>query len=179
MTAYVALLRGINVGGHNKLPMAGLRAVATDCGFGDVATYIQSGNVVFTARAGAKKVAALLHDAILAELGVNTRVVVRTGAQLQSIVECNAFVARGADTKLLHVAFMYEESTPTLDAVDPQVYAPDEIAVDGTEAYLYVPNGLGRSKLANETILRKLGILGTTRNWRTVTTLAEMTAALG
>lgn len=179
MTVYAALLRGINVGGHNKVPMAGLRAVATDCGFGDVATYIQSGNVVFTARPGAKKVAAALHDAILAEIGVDTRVVVRTGAQMHSIVERNPFLARGVDAKLLHVAFMYEESTPTLDAVDPQVYAPDEIAVDGSEAYVCVPNGLGRSKLANETILRKLGILGTTRNWRTVTKLAEMTAALG
>lgn len=179
MTAYVALLRGVNVGGNKKVPMADLRAAATGCGFGAVATYIQSGNVVFTSRKGAPKVASDLHDAILAEIGVDTRVVIRTAAQLEKVLTKNLFLARGVDPKLLHVAFLYEESTPTLDAVEPEVYAPDEIAVVGTEAYVYVPNGLGRSKLANDTIMRKLGLLGTTRNWRTCMTLAEMAGALG
>jgi uncharacterized protein (DUF1697 family) len=179
MTVYVALLRGVNVGGNKKLPMASLRAVATGCGFGDVQTYIQSGNVVFTARLGAAKAATKLHDAILSETGVDTRVVLRTSAQLQTVMDQNPFLTRAVDTKLLHVAFMYEESRPKLDAVAPQVYAPDEVAVVGTEAYVYAPNGLGRSKLANDTIMRKLGILGTMRNWRTCTTLAEMSLALG
>ena len=178
MPLYVALLRGINVGGHNKLPMADLRATATECGFGDVQTYIQSGNVVFTSRLGAAKVATTLHDAILAESGVDSRVVVRTAADLDAVVADNPFLARGADDKLVHVCFLYEESTPTLDAVDPKTYAPEQVEVLGAHAYLHTPNGMGRSKLANETMMRKLGIQGTARNWRTVTTLAEMAAAM-
>lgn len=179
MTVYVALLRGINVGGHNKLAMADLRATATACGFGDVQTYIQSGNVVFTARLGAAKVATRFHDAILAESGVDSRVVLRTAADLGAIVADNPFLARGVDTKLVHVSFMYEESTPTLDAVDAKIYAPDEVEVLGAHAYLHTPDGMGQSKLANESMMRKLGIEGTARNWRTVTMLAEMAAATG
>jgi Uncharacterized protein conserved in bacteria len=178
VTVYVALLRGINVGGHNKLPMATLRATATGCGFGDVQTYIQSGNVVFTSRLGAVKAASTLHDAILAESGVDSRVVLRTAADLDAVVAKNPFLARGADEKLVHVSFMYPESTPTLAAVDAQIYAPDEVEVIGAHAYLHTPDGMGRSKLANESMMRKLGIQGTARNWRTVTTLAEMATAM-
>lgn len=179
MTAYVALLRGVNVGGNRKLLMATLRTIASDCGFGDVATYIQSGNVVFTSRLGATKVAATLHDAILTESGIDTRVVMRTATDLTKVMKKNPFLERGADAKLLHVTFLYEESTPTLDAVDAEAYAPDEIEVAGAHAYLHTPNGLGQSKLATESVLRKLGIQGTTRNWRTVSTLTEMAGALG
>ena len=179
MTVYVALLRGVNVGGHNRLPMATLRAVATGCGFGDVQTYIQSGNAVFTSRLGVAKVATTLHDAILAETGVDSRVVVRTAPDLATVVNDNPFLARGADEKMLHVVFLYEESTPTVEAVDAPQYAPDEVAVIGTHAFLHTPNGLGRSKIAAEPMIRKLGLHGTTRNWRTVTTLAEMAAAMG
>ena len=179
MTVYVALLRGVNVGGNNKLPMATLRAVATECGFGDVQTYIQSGNAVLTSRSGAARVATALHDAILRETGVDSRVVIRTRAELEAIVVNNPFLARGADEKLVHVSFMYPESTATLAAVDASVYAPDEVAVIGADAFLHTPNGLGRSKIATESVIRKLGIQGTTRNWRTVTTLTEMAAAMG
>ena len=177
MTVYVALLRGINVGGHNKLPMATLRALATQCGFADVQTYIQSGNTVFSSRLGAAKVATTLHDAILAECGIDSRVVIRTGPDLAAVVVRNPFLVRGTDPKLHHVAFMYPESAPTLDAVDPQFYAPDEVEVVGPDAYLLTPNGVGQSKLATETTMRRLGIVGTVRNWRTVTTLAEMATA--
>ncbi len=179
MTAYVALLRGVNVGGNNRVPMAELRTVAAACGFGDVATYIQSGNIVFTSRLGAKRAARDLHEAILASMGVDTRVVMRTADHMQSMLQQNPFLARGVDPKLLHTVFLYEESTPKLEAVEPEVYAPDEIVTVGNEAYVYAPDGLGRSKLANDTMMRKLGVLGTTRNWRTCTTLAEMTASLG
>ncbi len=177
MTAYVGLLRGVNVGGSKKVAMADLRTAAAGCGFEAVATYIQSGNVVFTSRKGAKRVASDLHDAILGDIGVDTRVVIRTAAQMHAVLAKNPFLARGVDSKLLHVVFLYEESTPTLDAVEPEVYAPDEITVAGTEAYVYVPNGLGRSKLGNDTVMRRLGVLGTTRNWRTCATLAEMAGA--
>ncbi len=179
MTAYVALLRGVNVGGHRKLPMATLRAVASGCGFRDVATYIQSGNVVFTASLSAAKVASRLHGAIFAETDIDTQVVVRTAANLAAVVAQNPFLARGADEKLLHVTFLYADAMPTVDAVDPSVYAPDALELVGAHAYLHTPNGMGRSKLANDAMLRKLGLTGTTRNWRTCTTLAEMAASLG
>ena len=101
----------------------------------------------------------------------------RTGPDLAAVVAHNPFLARGADAKLLHVSFMYPESTATLKAVDPQFYAPDRIEVVGSNAYLHTPNGVGQSKLATETTMRKLGVVGTVRNWRTVTALADMAAA--
>ena len=176
---YVALLRGINVGGHNKLPMADLRAIASGCGFAAVRTYIQSGNVVFTTRLGAAKVRSVLHDAILAETGVDSRVVVRTRAEMDAIVANNPFLARGADAKHLHVAFLFGPGDPAqAAAVDPSDYAPDEVMVAGADGYLHTPDGFGRAKIATAPMLRKLGIQGTVRNWRTVTTLAGMAGEL-
>lgn len=178
MTVYVALLRGINVGGHNQLKMDRLRAIAAGCGYGNVQTYIQSGNVGFSSRAGAAKVATELHDAILASAGVDSRVVVRTAAEIHAVLRDNPFLDRDTDPKTLHVAFVYDDEVPTLYAVPAARYAPDEVVLGTRDAYLFTPNGVGRSKLANESMMRKLGIQGTVRNWATVTTLAEMTAAM-
>ena len=178
MTVYVALLRGLNVGGHNKLKMDALRAIAEGCGFGHVQTYIQSGNVVFSSRAGAAKVSSQLHDAILAESGIDSRVVVRTAAEIDGVLRDNPFLDRATVPKTLHVAFLYDEAVPTFDAVAPASYAPDEVVLGARDAYLLTPDGVGRSKLATESMMRKLGFQGTVRNWATVTTLAEMAAAM-
>lgn len=179
VTVYVALLRGINVGGRNKLPMADLRATAAGCDFGDVQTYIQSGNAVFTSGLGSAKVASTLHDAILAESGVDSRVVVRTAAEVVAVVAANPFLARGVDAKSLHVSFCFGPCDPAqVAAVDSSSYAPDDVELRGSDAYLHTPDGLGRSKIGAESMMRKLGIQGTVRNWRTVTTLAAMAAAM-
>lgn len=172
MTTYVGLLRGINVGGRT-LKMDRLRAIATECGFADVATYIQSGNVVFSSRRSATRVSAELHDAI----PIDTTVVVRTAAQLQAVLDRVPWPDRIADPTKISVCFLYDTARPTLDAVDPASYAPDEIVVVGKDAYLSTPNGLGKSKLA-EPMMKRLGLQGTVRNWRTTVTLTEMAAAV-
>ena len=180
MTVYVALLRGINVGGHNPLPMADLRAIATASGLADVETYIQSGNVVGRSRKAAAKVGAALHDAILDLAGIDARVVVRSRAELGALVAANPFLARAGDEKHLHVSFLFEPGDPdAIAGVDPADYAPDEVSLQGVDAYLHTPNGFGRAKIASESMMRRLGIVGTVRSWRTVTALAGLAARVG
>jgi uncharacterized protein (DUF1697 family) len=176
-TAMVALLRGINVGGHGKLPMADLREIVAGCGYSDVRTYIQSGNVVFASPSGdSAKVARTLRDAIAARADLRPEVVVRTWAELVDVMGRNPFLARGEDPAALHVVFL-GSGRASLGIDDLGRYAPDEVVLDGHEAYLFMPNGLGRSKLAAD-VDRRLKPPGTTRNWRTVTKLAEMAGAI-
>ena len=176
-TAMVALLRGINVGGKAKLAMADLREIVTGCGYGDVRTYIQSGNVVFASPSrDPEQAAGTLRDAIAAGSSVRPEIVVRTCSQLVAAIERNPFLARGEDPAKLHVVFVGGSGRVTLGLDDLGRYAPDEVAVEGHEVFLFLPNGLGRSKLAAD-VDRRLKPSGTTRNWRTVTKLAEMVEA--
>jgi uncharacterized protein (DUF1697 family) len=177
MTVYVALLGGINVGGRT-LQMAALRATAVACGFEDVSTFIQSGNVLFRSRLGAARVTATLHDAILAESGIDTRVATRTAAELRTVVATNPLVDRSDDPTKLSVTFLFDGATPTLAALAPEAYAPDEVCVVGREAYLHTPNGMGKSRLV-PAVMKKLGLAGTTRNWRSTQKLAALAADLG
>jgi uncharacterized protein (DUF1697 family) len=176
MTVYVALLGGVNVGGRT-LKMDALRAVATGCGFDDVSTFIQSGNVLFRSRLGAAKVTTRLHDAILEEAKIDTRIATRTAAQLRKVIDTNPLTDRSDDPTKLSVTFLFDGVKPTLDALDPGVYAPDEVQVQGREAYLHTPNGMGRSKLV-PAVMKKLGLAGTTRNWRSTQKLADLAAAM-
>lgn len=171
--AMVALLRGVNVGGKAKLAMTDLREIVAGCGFDDVRTYIQSGNVVFTAPVGADPddVAATLATAIAAGSSVTPDVVVRTGDELAAVVDANPFLRRGEDPAHLHVSFTAVE--PDLGVDDLARYAPEEAAAVGREVYLFLPNGMGRSKLAAD-LARRTRPAGTARNWRTVTKLLEM-----
>jgi uncharacterized protein (DUF1697 family) len=174
MTVYVALLGAVNVGGRT-LKMEALRATAARCGFDDVTTFIQSGNVIFRSRLGAKTVTARLHDAILEDSGLDTRIATRTAAQLRTVIERNPLLDRSDDPTKLSVTFLFDGVRPTLEALDPDVYAPDEVVVVGREAYLHTPNGMGKSKLV-PAVTKKLGLVGTTRNWRSTMKLAELAA---
>ncbi|MFN8051357.1 MAG: DUF1697 domain-containing protein [Acidimicrobiales bacterium] len=180
VTPMVGLLRGVNVGGRNKLPMADLRRIAAGCGFGDVSTYVQSGNVVFTAPEGdTDAAAATLAAAITADTGISPAVTVRTAAELAAIVAANPYVDRTDDPTRLHVIFTVGGAVPDLGWYSPDDYAPEEVAVVDGETYLFLPDGIGRSKLAADVTRRsaKTGG-GTARNWRSVLTLADMSAAL-
>lgn len=177
MTVYVALLGGINVGGRT-LKMDALRATAERCGFQDVSTFIQSGNVLFRSRLGAARVTAVLHDAILEDSGIDTRIATRTAAQMRAVVAANPFLDRSDDPTKVSVTFLFDGVTPTLAALAPDVYAPDEVQVIGREAYLHTPNGMGKSTLV-PAVMRKLGLAGTTRNWRSTGKLADLAVDLG
>ncbi|HEY6532750.1 MAG TPA: DUF1697 domain-containing protein [Acidimicrobiales bacterium] len=172
MGAMVALLRGINVGGKGKLAMADLRAMAEACGFADVATYIQSGNLVFSTTTPAAAAGRALAEAIAADSDVTTSVVIRTRTQLADVVAESPFLARGEDPGSLHVTFLGPDDAPSLPD-DPKTFAPDEAIVVGSEVHLFLPEGLGRSKLA-----ARATRTGTTRNWRTVTKLLEMVQSI-
>jgi uncharacterized protein (DUF1697 family) len=168
----VALLRGVNVGGR-KVPMAELRHVVESLGYGDVRTYIQSGNVLF--RAARKPSASSLEAAIEERFGLVVDVMLRTPAELKKVLDRDPFPA--SDRWSVHVGFMARApKAAAVRAIDASSFAPEEFAVVGSELYLHLPNGLGRSKFP-DFVLRRLKIPTTLRNWRTVTKLAELAAA--
>jgi uncharacterized protein (DUF1697 family) len=168
---FVVLLRGINVGGRNRLPMARLRELCEEAGCIDVATYIQSGNVVLRSDHPRDALRAALEQALARELASAPAVVVRTEAELAQVLASNPFPE--ADPASLHVAFATEEVEP---GVETDEFLPDELRVRGWEIYLHLPNGLGRSKLPPALERRLPGPI-TIRNWRTVGKLAELASA--
>ncbi len=172
VTAMVGLLRGVNVGGKAKLAMADLRRVTEQCGYERVRTYIQSGNVVFSSlTADTSEVAKTLQRAIAADGHVKADVMVRTRAELAAVINADPYRGRGVDTAYLHVVFLGTKAS--VAGVDLEAYAPEEATAIGRELHLYLPNGVGRSKLAAD-LSRGKGAGGTMRNWRTVTTLLAM-----
>ncbi|MEV7980048.1 DUF1697 domain-containing protein [Streptomyces sp. NPDC086519] len=180
MTTYAALLRGINVGGNKKLPMAELRTLMTGLGYGSVATYLQSGQAVFTAARGdAESLAAELAKAIEERFGFLVGVLVRDHAYLKAVVDACPFPAADLAAKQLHVTYLSEPVAPERYAdIDPAAHLPEEFRLGDRALYLYAPDGLGRSKLAealSRTRIHK-GMIATTRNWNTVVKLVELTA---
>lgn len=174
--AHVALLRGINVGGKNKLPMKDLAELFRQVGCTEVVTLIQSGNVVCRASAAlTKSLPGLVEAAIVARFGFAVPVVMRSAAELRAVVQENPYLATGADTGTLHVAFLADlPSEAALAALDPARSPPDTFAARGRHLYLCCPNGLGRSRLTNDYFDRTLKTTSTVRNWATVQKLAAM-----
>jgi uncharacterized protein (DUF1697 family) len=172
---WVALLRGINVGGKNKLPMRDLAALFEQAGCSDVQTYIQSGNVVFDTSSRPERLAVTVEKRIAERFSLTVPVVLRSGAELARIARANPFLGRKLDPALLHVMFLAgEPSAAGIASLDPKRSPPDEFRVVGREIYLSCPNGMARTKLTNAWFDGKLDTTSTARNWRTVLTLAEM-----
>jgi uncharacterized protein (DUF1697 family) len=164
------LLRGINVGGKNKVAMSELRALVESLGHTDVTTFIQSGNVVFTT--GKSITPGSLETAIAKRLGIHITVVLRAARELERVVESNPF--KGVDQSKLHVGFMAKKpSAPAVRTLDGERFRPEEFAIRGSELYLHLPTGMGRAKLPAY-IDRQLKIPTTVRNWATVTKLVEL-----
>jgi uncharacterized protein (DUF1697 family) len=180
VTAYVALLRAVNVGGRNSLSMPKVRDALAGRGLDEVTTVLQSGNVLFTSSKAEAAVTKLVRDAVAEEFGLEGAVVVRSAAEIAAVAAGNPFVKKGEsrDPKTLHVAFL--EKPPAKAAVaklDPDRSPPDAFEVRGREIYLSYPNGSGRTKLDLSYLERVLGVQGTARNWRTVQRLAEVLEA--
>jgi uncharacterized protein (DUF1697 family) len=177
MTSYVALLRGINVGGKNKVPMAKLKAVFAGLGHEDVATYIQSGNVVFTSSVKPEQAAGDITAAVKQEFGLQVPVVIRTRAELARVVKSNPYLRRAKDESMLHVMLLADKPTAAATAqLDPGRSTPDECTVKGREIFMLLPNGMGRSKLTIDYFEKRLDTIGTARNWRTVNHLLDLMA---
>ncbi|MEU4083045.1 DUF1697 domain-containing protein [Streptomyces aureus] len=180
-TTYAALLRGINVGGAKKVPMAELRTLMEGLGYGDVRTYLQSGNAVFSSAGGDEdSLAAELSGAIEKHFGFAVGVLVRDHAQLRAVREACPFPAAELEAKQLHVTYLsHPVDAERFASVDPAAFLPEEFRLGDRALYLYAPDGLGRSKLAEALARPRLlkGLLATTRNWNTVVKLEEMTGA--
>jgi uncharacterized protein (DUF1697 family) len=173
---HVALLRAINVGGHNALSMKDLAALCEAAGCRDVVTYIQSGNVAFGATAAlAKRLPVALPDAILARAGLRVPVIVRAAAELAAVARDNPFVDPGVDPGELHVGFLAAApGVGPIATLDPERSPPDEFVVRGREVYFRFPRGAGKTKLTTPYFDGKLATTMTVRNWRTVTALLEL-----
>jgi uncharacterized protein (DUF1697 family) len=176
MTRCVVLLRAVNVGGRNKLPMADLRQIATDLGYTDVATYVQSGNLVLTATPGKPaEIEQAISSAVHRALGLTIDVIVRTRTQLAAVVDANPFPDHTDDPTKLHVSFLTgQPPAAARKACDPDEFDPERFEFGDRCVYLWHPDGVGRSKMATAPWAKRLGVKGTGRNWRTVITLLEM-----
>jgi uncharacterized protein (DUF1697 family) len=181
MAVIISMLRGVNVGGHNKIKMDVLRGLYESLGLRDVQTYVQSGNVVF--RAKERNLATLgnkIENAIERSFGFRPVVVLRTPAELRDVIARNPFAKRsGIEPGKLLVTFLASHpAAETLEQVLKIKADPEEIHVDGREVYIYFPNGMGRPKLSWVTVEKKLKTSGTGRNWNSVTKLLEMAEKL-
>lgn len=176
MPRYAALLRGINVGGRKLISMADLRGLLEDLGHTDVATLLQSGNAVFTsARRSAAKVGTEIEGA-LAAAGHDVRVLVRTHADLAGIVASNPLPEATADPSHLVVQFLDgDPAASAMRALDTGEFEHEDLALGDRALYVWYRNGIGRSKLTNDVIERRLGVRATGRNWNTVTKLVDLT----
>lgn len=173
---HVVLLRGINVGGKNKLPMKDLVAFFEAAGAESVRTYIQSGNVVFDCGAGdVPGVLASVRDAIAEEFGYDITLVHRAAEAWERIVAAHPFAAGAADPKHVHFGFLAEEPSPERVAeLDPNRSPGDSFEVVGREVYFHVPGGLARTKLTSDYFDRRLKTVMTVRNWNTTNRILEM-----
>ena len=170
MPRYVALLRGINVGGKHSVPMARLRALCESLGYADVTTYIQSGNVVFTAKKTV--VPGAFEKALTTEFGFEIPVVLRTRAELARVVDDDPFPK--AERAHVHVGFLATKpAAAAVKAIDHDRFAPEGVVVKGCEVYYHLPNGMGRAKLPLH-VDRQLKVPTTVRNWNTVTKLLAL-----
>lgn len=175
MVAYIALLRGINVSGKNKLPMADLRALCADLGWENTETYIQSGNVKLPLPEGQAlgSLANMLHQGIQSRLGYDVPVLVRPQSYFQTLLEQHPAADVATDTKFLHFTLLAKVSTAEkIEALTAKDWGTDQAWVIDQCVYLYCPKGYGRTKLTNTYLEKQLGVVATTRNWRTIQKLA-------
>jgi uncharacterized protein (DUF1697 family) len=174
--SYLALLRGINVGGKNKIRMTELSAMFVEAGGKNVRTFIQSGNVIFDSNDRiSAKVPLRVAEQITKSFGYNTPVVLRSRVELEDAISNNPFLKAGApEDSLFHVILADLPATSKIEALDPNRSPGDEYIVRGREIYLRLPNGVADSKLTNAYFDSKLATTSTGRNWRTVTKLLEL-----
>lgn len=178
MGTYIALLRGINVTGHNKIKMTELKQLFIDSGFREVVTYIQSGNVIFQSeQSDISKIEQSIIKVIEKHFGYSIKVLVVTKSHLAAIFNSNPFIEReNIDLTKLYVTLLSNQ--PEIDGIEQieELLATNDDAFEVIDksVYLYCPNGYGRTKLNNNLFEKKLNSSATTRNWKTITKLIEL-----
>lgn len=181
MPVYITWLRGINLGPHKRMKMEKLRQSLESLGFCEIRTYIQSGNAVFRApvRLSSETLSKRIEEMIRKEFGFSAPTVSRTQEELEKTVRDNPFLKKGMDPKTLHVIFLPEAPAPAVGReLEKLTRSPDEALLVGKEIFLYLPNGVAKSSLANNPIDRKFLGRATMRNWNTVATVERMASEL-
>lgn len=180
MPVYISMLRGINVGGQKRIKMDRLRESLVELGVENVKTYLQSGNVVFTAaKRSPLELSKKIEEDILSDFGFSVTVISKTAQEMGKAIQNNPFLhERKIDLSRLHVTFLDQApSQPALKNLNTLTSPPDRLHHSGTEIYLYCPDGYGKTKFSNNALERVLSVRATTRNWSTVNNLYQM--ALG
>ena len=178
MTNYIALLRGINVSGHNKIKMADLKQLFLGLNFQNIRTYIQSGNVLFQSKEKSKtKIAVTISEAIKNKFGYDIKIVVITKNDIKTVFSSNPFLKnRTPDITKLCVTFL--SNNPNTDGLDQLEEiankSEDEFKINGKFVYLHCPSSFAKTKLTNNLFERKLKVDATSRNWKTITKLVEL-----
>jgi uncharacterized protein (DUF1697 family) len=180
MPVHIALLRGINVGAHNRIPMAELRKLLSSLGYSDARTLVQSGNIVLGADTTPDHLARELQQEIAGEFGVDTPVLVRTREELAAVVALDPLGDVADRPKLYQVSFLSAEpDTEAIQKIEATDVTPERFVHVGREIYAWHPEGIQRSKLARLLSDKHLGVTATARNWNTTTKLLEMADELG
>lgn len=177
MTAFVSLFRGINVGGHHKVRMSELKDLHESLGLRDVLPYIQSGNVIFQSDdADMARLQKQIEDSFEKKFDFHAEVIVRNSAELRDIIANNPFQGQqGKESKWVVVMFLAARPGNTAQEDLLKTYVgPEELFIIDKELYIYYANGIGRSKLSNSFIEKKLKTFGTARNWNTILQLQEL-----
>ena len=178
MTNYIALLRGINVSGHHKIKMADLKLLCLDLNFQNIRTYIQSGNVLFQSEEKSNtKIAVTISEAIKNKYGYDIKVIVITKKDIKTVFSSNPFMENSTpDITKLCVTFL--SNNPNSDGLDQLKdianKSDDEFKINGKFVYLHCPSSFAKTKLTNNLFERKLKVDATSRNWKTITKLMEL-----
>jgi uncharacterized protein (DUF1697 family) len=181
MTVIISMLRGVNVGGHNKIKMEALRALYESMRLRDAQTYVQSGNVIFrTDERDLARLARRIEDGIERKFGFRSDVILRTAAEMKEVIAKNPFAKRrGIEPGKLLVSFLASDpGEEGREKIRQMKCDPEEMRVEGREIYIYFPNGAGRSKLNWAGLGKMLKTPATGRNWNSVTKMLEMAERL-
>jgi len=176
MTKHISILRGINVGGKRKILMADLKSLYSKLGYKNVISYIQSGNVIFDAKeTDHQKIEAKIYKAINKAYGFEVPVVVRSVEEIKHAVANNPFAKNKTETESLHLTFLKEiPSTENLEKIATYDYSPDKFKIIDKDVFLICSGKYHKSKLTNNFFEKKLKVAATTRNWKTVNKLLEL-----
>ena len=180
MQKFISFLRGVNMTGHNSMKMADLTSLCTDLGFRDVKTYIQSGNLIFSSDETEEKVRARLEKGITDKFSYNISAMIRTPDEIVALSLTNPYLAEdNFDAAKMAVIFLHEAvGSEQKGKVNSVSYPPDKFHIDGREIYIYCPNGFGRTKLYTNFFENRMGVTGTARNWKTITTIHNIASGV-
>ncbi len=177
MKSKIVILRGINVGGKRKILMADLKILMQNLGYENIQTYIQSGNLIFTTeeKTQDKELAGNIETAILNEYNFEVPVIVLSKEEIENAIANNPFYTAGADINKLHLTFLSEEPLDiNQKIIESNDYAPDYFQIIGRKVFIYCDGSYHKSKLTNDYFEKKLKVKATTRNWKTVLKLWEL-----